>query len=120
LILKLIEMCLTLASVIYVLVEYRRYMSSYAPAVVYGFVILICLFFFNCWAVQLFEILEDKCRAEEEVRNLMRKGVYGQRKIPCVRINLRPEGVNTGASTSGNVGSPSVASTTAKKTKPKK
>jgi hypothetical protein len=40
LILKLIEMCLTLASVIYVLVEYRRYMSSYAPAVVYGFVIL--------------------------------------------------------------------------------
>lgn len=80
----------------------------------------VCLFFFNCWAVQLFEILEDKCRAEEEVRNLMRKGVYGQRKIPCVRINLRPEGVNTGASTSGNVGSPSVASTTAKKTKPKK
>jgi hypothetical protein len=59
LILKLIEMCLTLASVIYVLVEYRRYMSSYAPAVVYGFVILSKWFYLINFAFHKYSYISN-------------------------------------------------------------
>lgn len=59
------------------------------------------LFFFNCWAVKLFERIEDQIREEADQKARSGKVGRGPRyKSHCVTISLRPSGVNKGATTS--------------------
>jgi hypothetical protein len=77
----------------------------------YVFVVVL-LFFFNCWAVQLFERLEDSIKAGEEVRKFGTRVGRRPRRESCVRISLREENVDTGASTSGVQNVPNITSST--------
>ncbi|CAH1371552.1 unnamed protein product [Tenebrio molitor] len=75
-------------------------------------VLFVLLFFFNCWAVQLFERLEDSIKAGEEVRKFGTRVGRRPRRESCVRISLREENVDTGASTSGVQNVPNITSST--------
>jgi hypothetical protein len=62
-------------------------------------ILFVLLFFFNYWAVQLFERLEEKFREAEEIRKLTSKGHYRHR-AHCFTISLLPEDINNEAGTS--------------------
>ncbi|XP_044254161.1 uncharacterized protein LOC123004792 isoform X1 [Tribolium madens] len=87
---------LEIVSVVCVIGKYSYLKYPLALHLLTG-VLFVMLFFFNCWAVELFENLEYKIREQKEAKKLIVKQGGKVQKTPCVRIPLHGGNVNTGA-----------------------